>query len=318
MHIALVDPSSTVRSAVTSLLQERGHVVFGFRDPIEALDRIKTDLKISAVITSTILTPMSGVEFCWEVRLLAQGQRAIYILLMSSNFNERAIAEALDVGADDLIAKPPGKEELYARLRSGERIVKLQRELIALAFTDPLTGVLNRRAFFEHANEILLRPRGRNHLCAIVLDIDHFKEINDFYGHYIGDESLRAIAGEAQRDQAIVGRLGGDEFCILLDGVSLSTAWDAAEDLRHRISELQIKSSGGIIKVTCSLGVGELHPGETIDDVIRSADVALYRAKREGRDCVSTPPPSDWVKANPAQTSTVARSRVRRPNTRAS
>jgi len=318
MHIALVDPSGTVRSAVTSLLQERGHVVLGFRDPTEALGRIKADFKISAVITSTILTPISGVEFCWEVRLLAQGQRAIYILLMSSNFSERAIAEALDVGADDLIAKPPGKEELYARLRSAERIVMFQRELTTLAFTDPMTGLLNRRGFFECANEICLRSTALNRISAIVLDIDHFKEINDLYGHYIGDESIRAIAGEAQRDQAIVARLGGDEFCILLEGVSLSTAWDAAEDLRHRISELQINSSGGKIRVTCSLGVGELHPGETIDDLIRRADVALYRAKREGRDCVSTPPPSDWVKANPAQTSPIARSQTRRRNTRAS
>ena len=148
-------------------------------------------------------------------------------------------------------------------------------------------------------------------LAAILFDIDHFKEINDLYGHQTGDEAIRMIAGEAGKDQRIVGRLGGDEVCILLRGHALSRAWDVAEELRCRIADLRIKTPEGTTSITCSMGVSELKAGDGIDDLIRDADLALYRAKREGRDCVSTPPPLTWITDNPRHISTVVRKRTR-------
>jgi PleD family two-component response regulator len=134
---------------------------------------------------------MSGVELCWEARLLASRQRPIYVLMMSTQYDHRSLIEALDSGADDFIGKPPLAEELYARLRAAERILSMQRDLIRLATIDPLTGLSNRRGFFERATEACARvapPDGS--LSAIILDIDNFKHINDSYGHETGDEAI--------------------------------------------------------------------------------------------------------------------------------
>jgi GGDEF domain-containing protein len=156
---------------------------------------------------------MSGLELCWETRLLSGRERPIYIILMSSNSDQQHLINALDSGADEFIRKPPVGEELYARLRSAERLLRLQNELIELASIDPLTHVFNRRAFFDRAQ---LLCRGASPLAAIMLDVDHFKRINDTYGHDVGDQVLGAIGREFQSENAVVGRLGGEEFAILI------------------------------------------------------------------------------------------------------
>src|ERR1700686_1986936 len=139
MHVIVVDPSRTVLKAVSQLLASDGHEVSTFVDGPEALAYLKSDPGVGALITSAELTTMSGVELCWETRLVSGHDRAIYIILMSSSFDQRHLINALDSGADEFIGKPPVKEELYARLRSGERLVRLQTELIRLAMIDPLT-----------------------------------------------------------------------------------------------------------------------------------------------------------------------------------
>jgi two-component system, cell cycle response regulator len=217
MRIALVDPSRTTRLIVTRLLEARAHEVVPLADEREALERIKFDLQIEAVITSAELTHISGVEFCWETRLLATSRRPIYVLMISTQFDKKSLVEALDSGADDFIGKPPLAEELYARLRAAERIAIMQRELIRLATIDPLTGLCNRRGFFEQATEACARtsPPAES-LSAIILDIDNFKYINDSYGHETGDEALRACASAARMDGALAGRLAAmnSHFCL--------------------------------------------------------------------------------------------------------
>jgi two-component system, cell cycle response regulator len=312
MNIALVESSRAVRSALVKLLEAGGHEISVFSDARVALDRIFRDQSLEAVITAAELEPISGMELCWEARLIAGGQRPLYIMLMTSLADERTMIECLDMGADEIISKPPSKKELFARLRVGERNVRLQGELIRLATTDPMTGLLNRRAFFERGVELCKTKQKGNRVAAILFDIDHFKEINDLYGHQTGDTAICAIADEARHNQFLVGRVGGDEICILLNGHDLSCAWNVAEELRCRISTLIIKTPGGSTTITCSFGVGELRWGADIDDLIRDADFALYRAKLEGRDCVSTPPPLDWMAENPRHTSTVVRARARR------
>ena len=169
---------------------------------------------------------MSGVELCWETRLVATSRRPIYVVMMSSQYDQRSLIEALDSGADDFIGKPPLAEELYARLRAAERLAAMQRELIRLATIDPLTGLCNRRGFFEQASEACARataPDGS--LSAIILDIDNFKQINDSYGHETGDEAIRVCAQpRACLNEAVVGRLGGDEFALLLEHRTLPQA----------------------------------------------------------------------------------------------
>ena len=296
---------------MAKLLDERGHSVLGFADSCDVLEHVASDETLDALITSVELTPLSGPELCWEARLLAKWRRPIYIMLMSSNIDERMTIECLDMGADDVIPKPPSKQQLFARLRVGERNICLQRELIWLATTDPMTGLLNRRAFFERGSEMCDDAGEDRSLAAILFDLDHFKEINDLYGHETGDRAIQAIAGEAQNGHSVVGRLGGDELCILIKRCGMSRAWDLAEDLRCRVSNLRIPTPDGTTSVTCSLGVSALDRGEDIDDLIRNADLALYRAKFEGRNCVSTPPSTTWMEENPRQTKTIARRKKR-------
>ncbi len=311
MNIVLVDPSRAVQSAVVQLLALRGHRVLVFADPCEALAKIALDHTLEAVITSAELSPISGMELCWEARLLAGDRRPLYIMLMTSHTDEHTMIECLDMGADEIIGKPPNRRELFARLRVAERNIKLQTELIRLATTDPMTGLLNRRAFFEQGAELCREAAQGGQLAAILFDVDHFKEVNDLYGHQTGDETIRAIAAEACKDQSLAGRLGGDEICILLNTHNLASAWEVAEKLRCRIASLRVKTPDGVVGVTSSLGVSEWKVGQNIDDLIRDADLALYRAKREGRDCVSTPPPEAWIADNPRHVSRVVRQRAR-------
>ena len=248
---------------------------------------------------------------CWQARLIAGSQRPLYILFTSSNCEEKNVVEALDCGADDFISKPPRPQEFYAKLRVADRLVTLQRELIKLAATDPLTGIYNRRAFFEQATKVCRRAEQQDLLSAVLFDLDHFKEVNDLYGHAVGDEAIRAVAIGAQQTHPIVGRLGGDEFGILLPGHGLASAVAAAEVLRQRFAELGLKTENGHARLTCSFGVSEWQAGDSIDDLIRRADLALYRAKSEGRDRVGTPPPAAWLKQNPLRTKSIARSLAR-------
>jgi two-component system cell cycle response regulator len=298
MLIALVDPSRTTRLIVARMLEARGHEVVPFDDEREALARIKSDPFIEALITSAELKHMSGVELCWETRLIATCRRPIYVLMMSSQYDQRSLIEALDSGADDFIGKPPLAEELYARLRAAERLASMQRELIRLATTDPLTGLSNRRGFFEQATELCARmapPAGN--LSAIILDIDNFKQINDSFGHETGDEAICCCARAAFLSEAVVGRLGGDEFALLLEDRALPEAIEIAEGLRTKLAAQPFDTGKGRITLTWSLGVGEGRAGETVHEILARADAALYDAKLQGRNRVVGAPASMLVRA---------------------
>ena len=276
----------TVLKCLTHALEAQRHDVHQFTDAAPALQYIKSNHFIDALITSTHLSSMSGRQLCLEVRRVASCRRPIYILLMSSSDEHRNLVEALDNGADDFISKPPITEELYARLRAASRIVSMQRELIRLASTDSLTGVLNRRAFFEKAEELGKRAELGGALSAILFDIDYFKQINDSYGHGAGDEVLRAIAREVSKEGAIVGRLGGEEFAILLEDVPLSGAAEIAESLRIGIQQLKVAIAQQTISLTCSFGVSQWQVDDTIDILLKRVDVNLYEAKMNGRNQV--------------------------------
>jgi diguanylate cyclase (GGDEF)-like protein len=293
MNVVLVDPSRTVLKIVRCLLEARDHKVHAFTDAHEALDYTKSDPTVEALITSAEQTSMSGVDLCRRTRQLASRGRSIYVILMSSNQDGHTLIEALDNGADDFIGKPPVVEELYARLRAAERVGTMQRELLRLATTDPLTGMLNRRAFFVQAEEACERADGGFTLSAVMFDIDHFKRVNDTHGHDVGDAAIRGIAREAAATgKFILGRLGGEEFAFLLEGRTLAEAIGIADDLRLRLSELRFETTMEEMSVTCSFGVSEWVPGDTIDRLLKRADMALYKAKLDGRNRVVAHDPS--------------------------
>ena len=286
MRVVLVDPSRTMRMFVTRLLAGGGHETKAFAEGAEALDYLRTDPDVSALVTSSELcSVMSGMELCWEARLLASGGRPLYVIMMSASVDKNRLGEALDAGADDFIGKPPVADELYARLRAAERMCTMQRELVRLASIDPLTGVRNRRAFFEAAQTIAERATA-GRLCAIMLDIDHFKRINDVYGHDVGDEAIATVARTAAAGGCTIGRLGGEEFAVLLEGVTLVEGITAAETLRAAMMALVFDTPAGPLTLTCSFGVSEWQDGDSIDQLLKRADVALYAAKTGGRNRV--------------------------------
>ena len=286
MRVVLVEPSRAAADFVSRMLSARDHEVCTFADGHEALACIKADLDVDAVITAPEPHSMSGLDLCWETRLVAGSRRPIYVILMSTSASDDGLALALDHGADDVLSSPPDPDELYARLRAAERFGHMQRELIRLAVTDSLTGMFNRRGFFDQALQPCVRAEKGTPLCAIMADVDHFKRINDEHGHDAGDKAIFAVAHELMSGSWHAGRLGGEEFALLLDGRDLAEAATIAETLRRQIAALRIPTGERRLSLTCSFGVSEWRAGDSIDSLLKRADMALYEAKLAGRDRV--------------------------------
>lgn len=287
MRIILVDPSRVGIKVMTRLLEERGHVVVAFNDGAAALEWLVRDRDVDVVMTSFELPGLSGLELCWEARALANAeQRPIHVIAMSSCHDEAKLVEALDSGADDFIVKPPNAQELSARLRAAERLTQAQRELIRLATQDPLTGLLNRRALFDSAGRCCLAATERLPVAAIMFDIDHFKRVNDGFGHDIGDLVIKTVATLAAALPGYVGRIGGEEFVAVVATADEAHARTLGERLRRSAAAAQIDTGTVLLGVTLSVGVAVIHDAQPLDFLLKRADIALYQAKSGGRNRV--------------------------------
>lgn len=287
MQIVLVDSSRVSLKLIGHTLQLAGHEVITFSDGAAALAYLRAGSPVDVLMTSFELPHVSGLELCWEARLLSNEGRPLYVIAMSSNADGHQLVEALDSGADDFVAKPPVTAELYARLRAAERMNQARRELIRLATVDPLTELLNRRAFFERAQSICAGAGSTRAVSLVMFDIDHFKKINDSKGHDAGDSVLRAVAALVRPGPGHAARLGGEEFVVLLPDHDVREAWDAAERLRIQVANLKVPlppPSEGTVSATISLGVAQYAGGESVDQFLKNADVALYAAKTGGRN----------------------------------
>lgn len=284
MRIVLADSSRIGLKLMSKMLVDGGHEVLPFSDGAAALECLRGDDEIDVLLTSFEIPNVSGLELCWEARLIANGRRPLYVVAMSSSHDRERLIEALDSGADDYITKPPVAAELFARLRSAERMNNARRDLIRMATRDVLTNLPNRRAFFDRAGEAVLRAEGSPPVSIVMFDIDHFKRVNDTWGHDVGDEVLKAVAALVERCPGRPARLGGEEFAILLEGWDLLDAYHEAERLRVAVAEHQILGEWGALQVTISLGVAEHRIGQSVDQVLKAADVALYAAKTGGRN----------------------------------
>jgi two-component system cell cycle response regulator len=283
MRVALVEPSRTVRRIVTDTIAAWGHGVSAFDDAQEALGSLAANKDIRALITSTVLPMSSGIQLVRDARMLVGTRRPLYILLMSSTEERSKVVEALDSGADDFISKPPALEELRAKLCAADRITSMQADLIQLATTDALTGLLNRRAFVERLEDCIRSEKNRVRASVLIGDLDKFKAINDSFGHEVGDRVLKTVSNELKTLNVPVGRLGGEEFAVLLSA-NLEDAIEVAEHLRESIGSVAVGAGSDIVEVTCSFGAAEWEPGDTVDTIFRRADMALYEAKRLGRN----------------------------------
>lgn len=292
MHIVVVDPSRVVQRSVSDILSESGHKAKCFTDARDALAYVTADESVACVLTSLETHPLNGFELCWQLRLLANTPRPLAILVMSSAHGSRSLGEVLDSGADDFMSKPPGRDELIARLRATERLLGLQRELIRQADTDHLTQLLNRGAFLRRAENLAERlvaetPEEAT-ITALLIDIDHFKTINDRYGHSVGDAAIRGVAGVLRETGALACRWGGEEFAVLVDGQASAAAAVVAHNIRRRCAGLRIATPGpDRVSLTVSIGVASWLHRDGMDGLMRRADVALYAAKAGGRDRVA-------------------------------
>jgi len=287
VRIVVVDPSRVVHRSIAAILAASGHEAVCFVDAREALARVAGDETVACVLTSLETQPIDGFELCWQLRLLANTPRPLAILVMSAAHGSRSLGEVLDCGADDFMSKPPGRDELLARLRATERLLGLQRELIRQADTDHLSQLLNRGAFLRRAERLAEAVGIGGTLTALLIDIDHFKAINDRHGHAVGDAAIRGVAGALRETGALSCRWGGEEFAVLVEGHGQAAAAVVAHGVRRRCAALRIPAGEDRVGLTVSIGVGAWSAQGGLDGLMRRADVALYAAKAGGRDRVS-------------------------------
>jgi diguanylate cyclase (GGDEF)-like protein len=243
-----------------------------------------------------MLPDSSGPELCERIRAESSDSYT-YIILLTSMTEKEDIVKGLTAGADDYLTKPFDRGELLARIGVGRRTIELHREIDAknklleeMAHTDPLTSLPNRRAIEEWANRQLKGAARHGYsLWVVHVDLDSFKNINDSYGHDAGDQVLRGIAGilkEHTRASDISGRMGGDEFLLVVSHVEEKYIQPTAERLRNQIALQKFCFSGKNCSVTASIGVCGFvgtEPPEFLK-LVRQADKALYAAKRAGRN----------------------------------
>jgi two-component system, cell cycle response regulator len=218
------------------------------------------------------------------------------VLLVTARSLKQDLLQGLELGADDYLTKPFDAQELRARLHVGGRILNLQDDLLAAqealkfrATHDSLTGIDNRAAIMEALDREISRQLRDNRPFGIVLaDIDHFKNVNDTYGHLSGDDVLRMVAERLRnstRPYDSVGRLGGEEFLIVAPSSDISGTLALAERIRKDIESQSVLAQSGSIRVTVSLGIAvSFHPPCDVKTLLQLADDALYRAKANGRN----------------------------------
>lgn len=286
MKIVMVDSSRVGLKIIAAMLKDQCNDIHIFTDGLDAFEFIQQEHDVDLVLTGLELPSMSGIELCWETQLMKHHGRHIYIIAMSSNSDEAKLSETLDSGADEFISKPPRKQELMARLRVAQRMRAMQNQLIKQATLDGLTGILNRRAFFERAGFYCNEADEGAALSAIMFDIDHFKSINDRFGHDVGDKVLCSFVQLVEEDLGLFARLGGEEFILLLPQVGQAQAMEIAEEIRCRVEQMDLKVGAHAVAVTCSFGVSEWGLNDTLDRLIKRADLALYLAKESGRNQV--------------------------------
>jgi diguanylate cyclase (GGDEF)-like protein len=243
---------------------------------------------------------LEGPEVCRRLRR-RETSSPPYVVLLTSRAEKGDIVRGLDSGANDYVAKPYDIGELRARIGVGLRMLELQADLARirdeLAFQathDVLTGLPNRRAALEAlGREVSRAAREKGALSLGVCDLDHFKNVNDTWGHPAGDAVLVAFAKAVRgclRPYDVLGRYGGEEFLLVAPGHPPIAGGGVFERVRRAIAETPVATAGGVIFVTVSIGVANLRAGGTSDALLSAADAALYRAKDEGRNRVCYAP----------------------------
>ena len=294
--VAEDDPIS--RRILEVRLRSWGYQVIAIDNGFQALEIMEPDEAPELLLLDWMMPGIDGVELCRRVRGMRKSLYR-YILLLTARDAKQDLVTGLEAGADDYLTKPFNAEELHARLRAGGRILALQRELISAreqlrfhATHDPLTGVWNRKGIVDFLTQELARAhRTRESVGLMMVDLDHFKTVNDTFGHAVGDAVLKDVAArlvKSVRTYDFVGRYGGEEFLIILSNASLAEVKRRAQRICASADEAPIRFQSLEIKVTISIGATEAPPVPDIDQsrLLHAADLALYQAKKSGRNRV--------------------------------
>jgi diguanylate cyclase (GGDEF)-like protein len=256
------------------------------------------DESMRLAILDWMMPGMDGVEVCRKIRRRRK-YKYTYIILLSAKDRKQDIIAGLSSGADDYMTKPVNFLELRARLKTGRRIIDLedkllfiQNQLKDLASRDSLTRIWNRAEITRFLSEEVERGRReKKPTSVIMLDVDHFKKINDFYGHSIGDQALLQVVARLRRNvrrSDKIGRYGGDEIIVILPNCGQVEVWNIGERLRRAVGGRNVRTEFDSVPVTVSAGCATLNPGgpPSPEALIKSADRALLKAKEKGRNCV--------------------------------
>ena len=288
--ILVVDDNSDNLILLESQLQKVGLKVMSADNAHRAIE-IAISEQPDLILLDVMMPGIDGFEACQ--RLKADNRTSsIPIIFISARNETIAKITGLDLGAIDYVTKPFNLGELRARISVVLRMIDLQEKNLLLANFDELTGLVNRRHFFEIFKREILQAKMKSHVLALMmLDVDHFKSINDTYGHLAGDAILKQ-AGKILRENLypldVAARYGGEEFAILMPETTLDKAVKAAERLRGIVDRWQWEISDHRISMTISIGLVALDPNYILDcqDMVAKADAALYAAKHKGRNCV--------------------------------
>jgi len=296
MKILIAEDDAVSRRKLTAYLEKWEYDVEAVADGNEAWAALEGDDSPRMAILDWVMPGKDGIEICQELRK-EKGVPYVYIIMLTARDQKDDIVRGLDAGADDYVTKPYDPLELRARLRAGRRILALQEALLsardALRFQvtlDPLTGVWNRAAILATLRRELARAeREKSALAVFMADLDHFRRVNESYGHSVGDSVLRETAQRfrsASRLYDSIARYGGEQFLIVAPGCPPAEAVKQAERLRASIGGKAFDLAEGLIQLTLSVGVATTSPKEGLDlnAVVYAADAALSRAKVAGRD----------------------------------
>ena len=297
LRVLVVDDSPVSRKLLEHALSSEPYALLFAKSGEEAL-RLFSKHKPEMVITDWMLPDLSGPELCDRIRTDAHTSYT-YIILVTSMTEKNSVVEGLAAGADDYLTKPFDSNELRARIGVGRRIIGLHHEIDAknkllmdMAHTDSLTGLPNRRAIEEWAGR-QLRGAARHGfpLWVVHVDLDCFKNINDNYGHEAGDLVLKKFAEilkKNTRASDISGRMGGDEFLLVITHVDGENIQLAVDRLRRQIASEKFSVGSETLSVTASFGISGFQGKEPPDfsTLVQQADKALYCVKRAGRNQV--------------------------------
>ncbi len=311
--ILVVEDNPVSRKLLEKTLRKSGREVTSVPNGKKALEAFRKNF-FPIVLTDWMMPEMDGLELCRTIRQMDL-PGYVFIVLLTAKDSKDDIIAGLEAGADDYLTKPFNYPELMARLKAGQRILELEKslkkaneEIRILSITDALTGCYNRGYLTDRLTHEIKRALRYNHMLAVVLcDIDHFKVVNDTYGHQIGDLVLKSfvntISESVRKDIDWVARYGGEEFLVVLPETDWQGAMAMAERLRQTIANTPIDTPKGTIRITASFGATglaqDLPTKEiTMDSVINAADQFLYQAKGAGRNCVKGGPVGSTVKIN--------------------